>query len=62
MSNFIDYAAQLTEAVLLGNVALRAGKRIAWDGVNMRVTNDPSLEALVRRSQYREGWGVDSVV
>ena len=29
-TNF-DYSAQLTELVLLGNVALRAGRRIEWD-------------------------------
>src|SRR5436190_1913150 len=35
MSNF-DYASQITEAVLLGNVALRLGKKIEWDPRNMR--------------------------
>jgi hypothetical protein len=34
LGNF-DYAAPLTEAVLLRNVALRAGKRVEWDGVRM---------------------------
>jgi len=31
MSNFVDYSGILTEAVLLGNVAMRAGKRVVWD-------------------------------
>lgn len=54
MSNF-SYAAVLTETVLLGNVAVAAGKRIDWDGPNMRVTNDTAVNHFVRR-EYREGW------
>lgn len=53
-SNF-DYAGRLTETVLLGNVALRAGKKIAWDGVNMKVTNDSNAQQFVSR-EYRKGW------
>jgi hypothetical protein len=34
-----EYAAQLTEVMLLGIVALRAGAKIHYDGANMRVTN-----------------------
>jgi hypothetical protein len=43
--------------VLLGNLALRAGKgkRVQWDGRAMKVTNRPELNALVR-SAYRKGW------
>jgi hypothetical protein len=34
-----DYAGPLTEVMLLGIVALRAGGKILYDGANMRVTN-----------------------
>jgi hypothetical protein len=34
-----EYAARLTETMLLGVVALHAGKKIDYDGANMRVTN-----------------------
>jgi predicted dehydrogenase len=34
-----DYATQLTEVMLLGIVALRAGSKIHYDGANMKVTN-----------------------
>jgi predicted dehydrogenase len=54
MSNF-DYAGMLTETILLGNVAIRAGKKIEWDGPNMRVTNDPDAEHFLR-TEYRKGW------
>jgi predicted dehydrogenase len=54
LSNF-DYSGPLTEFVLLGNVALRAGKKIEWDGEKLRVTNCPEAEQYVQRS-YRSGW------
>jgi predicted dehydrogenase len=57
MSNFVDYAAALTEAVLLGNVALRAGQRIVWDAEHLRVTNNEDANRFVRR-QYRRGWEI----
>ena len=53
-SNF-DYAGPLTELVLLGNVAVRTGRRIEWDAKNMKVTNIPEANKYVRR-EYREGW------
>ena len=54
MANF-EYAAQLTEAMLLGNVALRTGKRIEWDAAAMRVKNCPEAEPLLRK-EYRRGF------
>lgn len=53
-SNF-DYAAPFTEVVLLGNLAIRSGKKIEWDSENMRVTNVQEANRFVKR-QYREGW------
>jgi predicted dehydrogenase len=54
LSNF-DYAGVLTEAVLLGNVAIRAGEKLEWDGANLRVTNVPKANDYIRRA-YRTGW------
>lgn len=53
-SNF-DVAAYLTEIILLGCVALRAGKKLEWDGPNMRATNAPEAEQFVKRA-YRKGF------
>ena len=50
-----DYAAPLTEAMLLGNVALRAGKRIEWDAGAMRVPNWPDAERFLKK-EYRRGF------
>jgi hypothetical protein len=55
-SNF-DIAAYLTEIILLGCVALRVGegRRMEWDGPNMKSTNLPEAEQFVRRHN-RKGW------
>jgi predicted dehydrogenase len=55
MSNFVDYAGPLTEVALLGNVAVRAGKRIDWDPVNLQARNLPAAAQYIRR-EYRRGW------
>jgi len=55
-SNFA-YAGPLAEAVLLGNVALRFGKKIEWDSANLKAANAPEADALIR-TPYRKGWEV----
>ncbi|HYL64294.1 MAG TPA: Gfo/Idh/MocA family oxidoreductase [Candidatus Methylomirabilis sp.] len=50
-----EYASRLTEVMLLGIVALRAGKKIDYDGANMRVTNVAAANDFLRRD-YRQGW------
>jgi len=55
MSNFVDYAAYLTEIVLLGNLAIRLGQKVVWDSKQGRVIGNPNAEPLVMRP-YREGW------
>jgi predicted dehydrogenase len=50
-----EYAARLTEVMLLGVVALRAGTKIHYDGDNMRVTNALGANDHLTR-QYRSGW------
>ncbi|MGO8744957.1 MAG: Gfo/Idh/MocA family oxidoreductase [Thermoguttaceae bacterium] len=57
-SNF-DHAGPLTEFVLLGNLAIRAGvgKRVEWNGSAMTCTNLPELNQYVQR-QYRAGWNL----
>jgi predicted dehydrogenase len=60
-SNF-DHAGPLAEAVLLGNVALRASlkkkltrTRLHWDSENFKITNMPEANQYLQRD-YREGW------
>jgi predicted dehydrogenase len=56
LSNF-DYAGPMTEAVLLGNVAVRAGQRIQWNAKRLKVTNVREANRFIR-SEYRKGWSV----
>ena len=50
-----EYAARLTETMLLGMVALNAGKKILYDGEQMRVTNVVAANDFLKR-EYRTGW------
>jgi hypothetical protein len=52
-----EYAARLTEVMLLGVVSLRAGGRIEYDAQNMRVTNMADANQFLRRD-YRAGWSL----
>ena len=52
-----SYAAKLTEIMLLGVVALNAGKKIQYDGASMKIANAPEAEQFLRR-QYRSGWAL----
>jgi len=45
----------LAEFVLLGDIALRTGKRIIYDPQAVRITNDSEADALLRQP-YRNGW------
>ena len=58
-SSPFEYAARLTEVMLLGIVALRAGqgRRILYDGNAMKVTNLPEANQYLTR-EYRAGWEV----
>jgi hypothetical protein len=50
-----EYSAKLNEIMLLGVVALNAGKKIEYDGAGMKIRNVPNSDALLKRT-YREGW------
>ena len=60
-SNF-DWAGPLTEAVLLGNVALRSQLRddltlmkLLWDAPGLKFSNSEEANKYIRR-EYRTGW------
>ena len=63
-SNFPEYAGPLTETILLGNLAVAAapdagapGKKIEWNAKEMKPTNAPELERIVKR-EYRAGYSL----
>jgi len=51
-----DYAARLTEIMLVGNVAnLVRGQKLAYDFRTGRFTNSDKANALIKR-EPRKGW------
>jgi len=55
-----EYSGLLTEAMLLGNVALRMKDQktaLQWDGVKMQVANLPEASKYVHK-EYRQGWSL----
>jgi predicted dehydrogenase len=53
-SNF-GYAGVMTEAVLLGNVALRVGQPVEYDAIHGKVTNCKEAEQYLQNA-YRKGY------
>lgn len=49
------YSGALAEAVLLGNVSYRAGKKLEWDAKALKALNCPEAAGFVQR-EYRKGW------
>ena len=51
------YSGPYTEALLVGNLAVRLQKRIEWDSAAMKATNAPDADPLIRKT-YRNGFGI----
>ena len=51
----IEFDCEMTEMALLGTLALRTRRVLAWDAGAMKVTNNADASALVD-PPYREGW------
>jgi predicted dehydrogenase len=57
-ASHFGFAGPLTEAVLLGSIAIRLGaEKLLWDPVNLKVTNSAEATALLHYP-YREGWSL----
>ena len=57
ISSPFEYAAQLTEVMLLGIVSLRAGAKIHYDGANMKITTPDAANAFLSR-EYTQGFSL----
>ncbi len=53
-ANF-EFSDLVTETILVGNVALRAGERLVWDRAGLKAANTAAAQGLVR-PEYRKGW------
>jgi predicted dehydrogenase len=51
------YSGPLSEAVLLGNAAFRAGGGFGWDGPSLRALGNDAAQALISKD-HRVGWDV----
>jgi hypothetical protein len=58
-SSPFEYAANLTETMCLGIVALKTGvgRKLVYDAASMTVTNIPEANQYLTRN-YRKGWEV----
>jgi predicted dehydrogenase len=52
-----SYASILTESLLVGQLALRTGKRIDWDAAKMRAVGVPEADRLIH-PHFRDGWSL----
>jgi predicted dehydrogenase len=68
LSSPFEYAGPFTEAVLMGNLAIRSygmdaekgfpgRKKLLWDAKNMKITNFDAANQFVK-SEYRPGWSL----
>jgi predicted dehydrogenase len=68
LSSPFDYAGPFTEAVIMGNLAIRSyamknangypgRKKLLWDAKNMKITNFDEANQFVKR-EYRQGWSL----
>ena len=57
LCNF-EYSGKLVEHNLLGTVAFRTQSKLQWDAANLRATNCPEADKLIKR-EYRQGWVLD---
>jgi hypothetical protein len=70
----LDFAGPFTEAILMGNLAIRSynirekkgnrfeypgRKKLLWDAKNMKITNFDEANQFVKR-EYRSGWTLGS--
>ena len=54
----VDFAAPMTESILLGNVAMQHSPDwLEWDAANLGFTNNDKANASFQRT-YRSGWEI----
>lgn len=55
-TSHFGYAGPLTEAVLLGTIAIRLpGETLQWNSANMKLTGNSEAQAMLTK-KYRKGW------
>jgi predicted dehydrogenase len=52
-----SYASALTESLLVGQLALRTGRKIEWDAAGMRAKGLPEADRFIH-PEFRKGWEI----
>ena len=50
-----EFSGMVTETLLLGDLAVRAGQRLDWDRANLRVLNSEGAQKMIA-PERRKGW------
>jgi hypothetical protein len=50
-----SYSGPLTEAILLGSLAIRTGEGLEWDAENLKIKGNEAAAALIK-TEARKGW------
>ena len=50
-----EFEGLVTETLLLGNIAVRAGQKLNWDRASMKVLNSDAAQKFVA-PERRKGW------
>ena len=58
LSNF-DYSANLTEAILMGNIAMKVGEGFDWNAKKLTSSNKKATALATK--EYRSGWEIYSI-
>ncbi len=58
----LEAGHQLSTVAHLGNIALRAGRKLAWDDAREQVINDPEANRLVYPPAYRTPWSLPGMI
>jgi len=53
----IETGHRSTATCLIGNIALRTGEKLQWDGAKEQFTNSTKANAMLRR-EYRQPWSL----
>ena len=60
-TSHFGYAGPLTEAVLLGTIAIRLpGETLRWDSQQMKISGNSEANALLTK-KYRKGWEIPGI-
>ncbi len=56
-----NYSGPLTEAILLGTLAIRTGKTVKWNAEKMEIEGNPEATKMIN-VEAREGWRVNDLL